>query len=298
MSKFHTSSARRHRTQKLVAPQHPVNRWPDVARLFESLAEKCAQTDGAVGLSDEWGRLIANFARQLAACWATGRLTEYGPDDANLRDLWTEFLNADVQIRGRAGASLLPEIEGGLEIPLAPDEPLEREGRRVWADMGGLAAYGIVTTAVAGLAHLHPDDFHHLDPADAMPIPFRLMEHLQPEAGVRVILDGIRQSPPMILPGIERSARVLALAATILGREWERETATTLPPLSENERRVFDLLSGLDDGEALTGAQIIDRLANDGWPVEQSTLTRHIIPTLKRWGVQNRSRVGYFVARG
>jgi hypothetical protein len=68
-------------------------------------------------------------------------------------------------------------------------------------------------------------------------------------------------------------------------------------PMSETEKAVFELLTALPAGEALTGSEIISRLGAKGIPIEQSTLTRHIIPKLKEHGVRNRRNVGYYVER-
>lgn len=66
-------------------------------------------------------------------------------------------------------------------------------------------------------------------------------------------------------------------------------------PLTDSEQRVFDLIHELPSGKGITGKQIVSKLAEEGYPLDQGTLTRHIIPTLKQSrGVRNRSCVGYY----
>jgi hypothetical protein len=48
--------------------------------------------------------------------------------------------------------------------------------------------------------------------------------------------------------------------------------------------------------EGILGRRIIQELGKHGFPIQQSTLTTHIIPKLKKWyGVENRGGVGYFL---
>lgn len=69
-----------------------------------------------------------------------------------------------------------------------------------------------------------------------------------------------------------------------------------LPPLTDAERRVFELLDELAPGSGLTGKQIIAELQGN---LGQGTLTRHIIPALKQMhGVTNTGGIGYHMKRG
>lgn len=69
------------------------------------------------------------------------------------------------------------------------------------------------------------------------------------------------------------------------------------PPLTENEKRVLSIIQEQPRGDGILGKQIIDQLTTQALPIDQSTLTRHIIPMLKRWyGVDNRRGVGYYIA--
>jgi hypothetical protein len=72
--------------------------------------------------------------------------------------------------------------------------------------------------------------------------------------------------------------------------------ADSAPPLTEAEGKVLELIKQQPKGQAITGPEIISSLNKQGFPMEQSTLTRHIIPKLKKgYGVKNRRGVGYYV---
>ena len=72
--------------------------------------------------------------------------------------------------------------------------------------------------------------------------------------------------------------------------------ADSPPPLTEAEGKVLELIKKQPKGQAITGSEIISRLNQQSFPMEQSTLTRHIIPNLKEfYGVKNRRGVGYYV---
>lgn len=67
------------------------------------------------------------------------------------------------------------------------------------------------------------------------------------------------------------------------------------PPLTETERRVLDVIKAQPDGSGISGREIIRELNRQNFPIEQSTLTRHIIPRLRNFhGVRNRKSVGYY----
>jgi hypothetical protein len=64
------------------------------------------------------------------------------------------------------------------------------------------------------------------------------------------------------------------------------------PPLTDTERAVLALIPR--SPRARTGKELIAALAARGTDLQQSTLTRHIIPRLKKWHeVTNRSGAGY-----
>jgi DNA-binding CsgD family transcriptional regulator len=67
---------------------------------------------------------------------------------------------------------------------------------------------------------------------------------------------------------------------------WVKRAPPTLPPLSDREREVYDVIR--QHGH-LTGKQIANRTG-----IGEKTLTRHIIPTLKLRGLRNRRGVGYY----
>lgn len=65
------------------------------------------------------------------------------------------------------------------------------------------------------------------------------------------------------------------------------------PPLTDIEGRVLRLIQ--DSPKGISGSEVVTRLR--AFNLEQSTLTRHIIPVLKAWhGVANRPGVGYYIA--
>jgi hypothetical protein len=85
----------------------------------------------------------------------------------------------------------------------------------------------------------------------------------------------------------ERELPALRVAARAGGMR-RRGGESGAPPLSENERRVLDLIPFTPDG--ITGKQIERETG-----IPQASLTRHTIPVLKKWhGVKNRPGVGYY----
>jgi hypothetical protein len=74
-----------------------------------------------------------------------------------------------------------------------------------------------------------------------------------------------------------------------------KPAASTGPPLTATEQRVLALIQAVPQGQGITGRQIIKKLDKEGFPLDQGTLTRHVVPSLKRYhGVKNRSGVGYY----
>ncbi len=72
------------------------------------------------------------------------------------------------------------------------------------------------------------------------------------------------------------------------------------PPLSENAAAVYELLKSLPEHKAMTGTQIINAIyeQNKNILIDQSTLTKNIMPILKKhYGVKNIRRTGYFIAK-
>ena len=70
---------------------------------------------------------------------------------------------------------------------------------------------------------------------------------------------------------------------------------TEREPLSSNARKVYEILIVLPEHEALTGPQILDRLESLGLIIDQSTLTKNILPELRQYGLKNKPRVGYYI---
>lgn len=66
-------------------------------------------------------------------------------------------------------------------------------------------------------------------------------------------------------------------------------------PLSDKALAVLNLLQELPRSQALTGPQILNKLDNKNIIIDQSTLTKSIIPALKPHGVKNKPRIGYYI---
>lgn len=77
----------------------------------------------------------------------------------------------------------------------------------------------------------------------------------------------------------------------------DRTPETPSPvPLTELEALVLEVIREQPPGQAITGKAIVAALAKRGVLIEQSTLTRHLLPKLKQdHGVRNRRGVGYFI---
>jgi hypothetical protein len=69
-----------------------------------------------------------------------------------------------------------------------------------------------------------------------------------------------------------------------------------ITPLTAKEMRVLEIIKGVGPGRGITGAQICEFLSMGTPPMElaQSTLTKHIIPALKKHGVKNKRGLGYY----
>jgi hypothetical protein len=80
------------------------------------------------------------------------------------------------------------------------------------------------------------------------------------------------------------------------------ETKTITPKskklLSEKATAVLELLKTLPEHKGLTGNKIIEALSQENIFIDQSTLTKNIIPVLKKdYGVKNQPRIGYYIAK-
>jgi hypothetical protein len=79
-----------------------------------------------------------------------------------------------------------------------------------------------------------------------------------------------------------------------LKRRAGRCQATVAPPLTAHEKAVLKVIKDHPDG--IQGSEILSILARRGRVLDQSTLTRYIIPNLKGWcRVRNRHGVGYYI---
>jgi hypothetical protein len=73
-----------------------------------------------------------------------------------------------------------------------------------------------------------------------------------------------------------------------------RDRSLAAPPLTAREQAVLEVIKDHPDG--IQGGKILSILARRGRVLDQSTLTRHIIPKLKDWHhVRNRPGVGYYI---
>jgi hypothetical protein len=68
-------------------------------------------------------------------------------------------------------------------------------------------------------------------------------------------------------------------------------------PLSDNQAAVYDLLKNLPEHKAKTGKEILQELQNNGLIIDQSTLTKNIIPALRPYGVKNKRGAGYYIPK-
>ncbi len=68
-------------------------------------------------------------------------------------------------------------------------------------------------------------------------------------------------------------------------------------PLSDKALAVLNLLRNLPPNKALTGPKILKELDDKNIIIDQSTLTKSIIPELKPHGVKNRPRIGYYIEK-
>jgi hypothetical protein len=72
-----------------------------------------------------------------------------------------------------------------------------------------------------------------------------------------------------------------------------------LKPLSANAAAVYELLKALLEYKAMKGREILKALENQNPSIfiDQSTLTKNIIPELRPYGVKNKPRIGYYIER-
>lgn len=68
-----------------------------------------------------------------------------------------------------------------------------------------------------------------------------------------------------------------------------------LKPLSEKAAAVLELLKTAPEHRGMTGPKILEALDKKNILIDQSTLTKNIIPELKPYGVKNRPRIGYYI---
>jgi len=79
----------------------------------------------------------------------------------------------------------------------------------------------------------------------------------------------------------------------------EKDEQIQREPLSENAVAVYELLKGLPQHRGLKGREILEKLEHREKPIiiDQSTLTKNIIPALRPYGVKNKPGAGYFISK-
>ena len=75
----------------------------------------------------------------------------------------------------------------------------------------------------------------------------------------------------------------------------QAEDTANNEPLSDKALAVLNLLRNLPPNKALTGPKILKELDDKNMIIDQSTLTKLIIPALKPHGVKNKKRIGYYI---
>ena len=70
-------------------------------------------------------------------------------------------------------------------------------------------------------------------------------------------------------------------------------------PLSANAAAVYELLKDLPEHRAMKGREILKAFENQKPPkfIDQSTLTKNIIPELRPYGVINKRGAGYYISK-
>jgi hypothetical protein len=93
-------------------------------------------------------------------------------------------------------------------------------------------------------------------------------------------------------------ARRRVLDAIAVVERWCEDAVTVpaaKPPMTPDQRLVFELLQKLPAGEAMTGSEIIGALIKEKH-IHQGSLTSRIIPFLKEhYGVRSKRGAGYYV---
>jgi hypothetical protein len=68
-------------------------------------------------------------------------------------------------------------------------------------------------------------------------------------------------------------------------------------PLTSAAACAYEILLALPPYRGLTGPELLAEMDRKGANIDQSTLTKRIIPQLKQLGLQNRRRVGYYFVK-
>ena len=86
---------------------------------------------------------------------------------------------------------------------------------------------------------------------------------------------------------------------TKLGKWCGNKAKGEVLPLGEKPAAVLELLKAQPEHKALTGKEILQQLDAKNIIIDQSTLTKSIIPTLRPYGVRNerKGRAGYYIQK-
>jgi len=79
------------------------------------------------------------------------------------------------------------------------------------------------------------------------------------------------------------------------GNAGDKKKLKKKQPLSEKASAVLELLKTLPEHRGMTGPKILETLDAKSIHIDQSTLTKNIIPELQSYGVKNKPRIGYYI---
>jgi len=79
------------------------------------------------------------------------------------------------------------------------------------------------------------------------------------------------------------------------GAGGQPDESRSPPPLTDRAAAVYELLKALPPHRGMKGPAILDGLGKQDMLCDQSTLTKRIIPALRRYGVVNKPGVGYYI---
>jgi hypothetical protein len=240
--------------------------WSDQLKRDDDFDEKVIRRAASLAKKDTRILAIPKASRFLS-CVASGKISR--------EELRTENLEANrimMQHYGEAERQLCEELAsetGNAYLAPSPWEVAEQILlRRIGLPLedGDLGRYAAFVNLDA------------IDPSDKLAVRIAELDHPR---FVNEILQAIWKKCPL---------------AAKRDRLPKSATHPVSVPLSDTEQKVLDEIKSQVPGTGITGAKICRHLADKGFPIDQSTLTRHIIPKLKAsHGVENRPGVGYYI---